>query len=115
MSVMGTVVHYLYTDLQHMSRRFSTRGLVVFPLLVMGSGITPAHAQFTVPVISTASTGARPVTAEEARYHVLTTRVELESAVSYRDAHYPIDSMLQVVSGTGAEWLTRLRAQPVAG
>jgi hypothetical protein len=58
----------------------------------------------------------RPITAAEASAHTQAKVLEaMVKAVSYRSAHYPIDSIRAAVAVVGAEWLARLRQQPVKG
>jgi hypothetical protein len=84
-------------------------------MLLLSAPRVPVYAQLAPPVLTVRSTGARPVTASEAAFHVLYQRSRLESAVSFRDRHYPIDSMLTAVSGVAMTWLGRFQQRPVTG
>jgi hypothetical protein len=99
-----------------LTRRAVVGGWVV-ACLASSSALAVAQDSFTtISVTSTGErAGARSVTANEAFFHVLRKRMEVESRVSFRDAHYPIDSMLANVATTAGGWLDRVRQHPPAG
>jgi hypothetical protein len=73
-----------------------------------------ADAQLQVPALHVADRGNRPVSHAEAEYHVWMNEARVKAKQSFRDAHYPVDSMLRVVSDTGLAWLTRLGTRSVS-
>lgn len=91
-------------------------------LLLGAPSMVAVHAQDVSPrppglppVLATVSTETRKVSAAEARHHVAVKGGILDAAHSFREAHYPLDSMVQAVSAHAADWLTRLERQPVRG
>jgi hypothetical protein len=92
-------------------------GLVALPvalcgaLLVASAGRAPLAAQLMPPAITTASNGTRPLSPAGMAYYLRMKEGQLESMISFRDTHYPIDSMRKVVEATGVEWLVRLQQQ----
>jgi hypothetical protein len=106
--------------------QYFTIGSRVVLLQVVWSGFaTRAAAQMTIPSIVTSANASVDVTsplratpAMEALYHVALKETFLEdqgAVVSFREARYPKDSIMQVVSSTGATWLARLQSHPVQG
>jgi hypothetical protein len=79
--------------------------------------IAPLGAQISMPALTVEAAGVStlPISAAEARYHVTAQEAILQSAITTRQARYPIDSMNAVVSETGAHWLAKLKAAPVDG
>jgi len=94
-----------------------TRQLLCAAVAMTLGAYTTAGAQLTLPQVSVAGTTAstRPVSAAEAAYHVQVEKAKLDAAISYRQAHYPVDSINSIVSETGAQWLTALRVHPIQG
>jgi len=84
-----------------------------------GGGMTAARAQLALPTVRTFSgdsaSAHRPVSAAEADHHVWIKRANLEDAISFRDAHYPVDSLRRVVSATAADWAKNFEAIPLTG
>jgi hypothetical protein len=81
------------------------------------SGATPSllRAQLAPPVVVTTSPGTRPVAPVGAAYHVAVKERQLDQMVSFRDTHYPIDSMLKVIEALGTQWVTRLQQPSLKG
>jgi hypothetical protein len=84
------------------------------PMLVFGQTVQVSPS-LTPPMIATVSPETRSVSAAEAQYHVAVKGGVLHAMVSFRDAHYPIDSMRRAVTAHASEWLTRLERSSVRG
>jgi hypothetical protein len=58
---------------------------------------------------------APPPSAAEADAHVAVRRVKLGARQSIYSAHYPIDSLNDVMAATATRWLSVVRSSPVTG
>src|SRR5688572_4463912 len=102
---------------QSVSFKFLIGFVVLAILCLTGNVVAPLHAQLSVPEVTMSGRGMteRIVSASEAAYYVTVERVKLDARLSFRQAHYPKDSMRAVVAVRAKEWLTRLQQHPVRG
>jgi hypothetical protein len=94
--------------------RMACARVLILALIVAG-GERSAGAQLAPPVITSVSSGRPSLPPSSAAYHVRRKEGQLELMVSFRDKHYPIDSMMKIVEATSNEWLARLKQQQVKG
>jgi len=87
--------------------------MMLFRSIVMRSAAVALSLSGSVA--SLAAQRSLPVTAAEAAFHVREQEEAIRDAISFRQAHYPVDSMLQVIAGTGAQWLAHLQGDAVHG
>jgi hypothetical protein len=78
----------------------------------------PLRAAVSMPVFALMATGTstRTITAAEASANVSAAFIEAYSrSVTFRSAHYPMDSIRSAVERSGAQWLSRVQAAPIVG
>jgi len=83
------------------------------------SGFTAAGAQVAFPSFNSApegpATAPQSVSAAEAEHHVWMKQELLNEAISFRDPHYPLDSLRRVVKSTAVDWSKSFKTTPLSG
>jgi hypothetical protein len=91
--------------------------IAVVALVAITVPKTPLGAQTAPPAVTMAGTGHRaaPLSAAEAAFRVRIVEADVQSRLSYKDAHYPKDSVQTVMTSAAQGWLSRLQGVEIRG